>query len=74
MYAQFLSAVLHYINAFDAACGVMDESDGLTPYVNYVPVLLEGELCGFLIDETDGAFAYEPCTLAQRDWWEERPT
>lgn len=73
MYERFLETVLAYVRALNAAGEKTDESDGQTPYLDRVPVLLEDGLCGFLVDEIGGEYSYVPATAAELAWWDSRP-
>lgn len=73
MYLVFLKALVAYIEAINAVCATIDEKDGLTPYLDRVPVLLDGELCGYLQDEVGGEYTYLPAEENDRAWWDNRP-
>jgi hypothetical protein len=73
MYEQFLNALLNYIRALNQACKETDETDGLAPYVQWVPVIMENDVCGFLIDEIGGSYQYHEVTPEEREWWKQRP-
>lgn len=73
MYEDFLRGLLTYLEALNKACQSVDESKGTIPYLDLVPVVLEGELCGFLTDEIGGEFCYEAATPAQQEWWKAFP-
>ena len=77
MYQEFLQAVLAYVVGLDEAAKFLEGQETgnpmVTPYVNFVPVLLEGELCGFLEDGVGGLYYYRDPTQAELEWWEERP-
>ena len=78
MYQQFLEGVLGYIkvlNIVDEERMRRDVDPWMTPYVQQVPVILDGDLCGFLVDETggEGGWMYEPATDTLREWWDTRP-
>jgi len=70
---QFLEAVLAYTRALNEAATGIVEQPYRTPYVQFVPVLMDANLCGFLSDEIGGEYQYLPATDAQREWWEARP-
>ena len=74
MYEDFLKGVLAYVQALNKAAADLKGADEmLTPYVQFVPVLLEDDICGFLIDEVDGSYGYQEVTPEARDWWNNRP-
>lgn len=73
MYKEFLEAVLAYVTALNHASESIDEKDGLTPYVNFIPVLIDNELCGFLNDEIGASYQYREATAQEREWWTKRP-
>lgn len=76
MYEEFLKAVLTYVAALNGAERVnaaMEADDSLIPYVAFVPVLLDDQICGFITDEIGGAYSYAQATEEQREWWDNRP-
>lgn len=73
MYAEFLQAVLAYVQALNAAAKDIVEMEDMTPYVNHIPVLLSDELSGFLIDEIGGVYSYREADENDRAWWAMRP-
>ena len=76
MYEEYLSAVLNYVHALneaDKANAAMKANPDLVPYVQFIPVLLGGDLCGFLTDEIGGSYQYADVTDVQREWWKSRP-
>lgn len=72
MYLEFLRALTLYIAALNEASDKTDD-DSMTPYVQFVPVIIYDDLCGFINDEVGGAYSYEEATEAERIWWSYRP-
>ena len=73
MYEEFLTALLTYVQAMNKATNSIDEKAGLTPYLQFLPVILEGDLAGFLVDEVGGSYQYVEATAEERSWWASRP-
>ena len=76
MYADFLKTLVLYVDSLDSASKASDligRNSLLIPYVQFVPVLLEDDLCGFLTDEVGGSYQYSEATETQRAWWKARP-
>ena len=74
MYREFLESVLFHIVALNQTAETLKDADeNLTPYVNFVPVFLDTDLCGWLQDEVGGQYSYTPVTQEEREWWDARP-
>lgn len=73
MYLEFMETLAKYIRALNETSNSIEEMVGLTPYLEFIPVFVDGDLCGFLADYTGGYFSYEDVTEAQREWWAARP-
>ena len=73
MYAEFLEAVLAYVQALNKAADSIDEQPGMTPYVNHIPVIVDDATVGFLVDEIGGRYSYREATDADHEWWDARP-
>lgn len=73
MYVEFLEALLAYERALNSATASIDETDGLTPHVQHIPVILDDSLCGFLRDEVGGTYGYFEATEDEMTWWDARP-
>lgn len=69
MCEEFLAAVLSYIQALNEADKkvIPKFSEGLTPYLGRIPVILENSLCGWLEDVADGAWTYQDATKEEVD-------
>ena len=59
VYRTYLEAVVEYLKALNSAVANIAVAPGvemLKPYLGEIPVLLDGCLCGFLVDELGGEF------------------
>lgn len=74
MYVEFLKSLITFVEALNTAAKTLEAADpDLSCYVNHVPVLMESELCGFIVDEIGGLYSYRDATAQERVWWENRP-
>ena len=48
-------------------------TDDFIPYAQFIPVLVESDLIGFITDEVGGVYCFESATPAQVVWWSQRP-
>jgi hypothetical protein len=77
VYRIYLETIVEYLRALNHASRAVAASpgdEGLKPYLGEIPVVLEGMLCGFLVDELDGEFMLMESTPDMVAWWEARPT
>lgn len=72
MYLDFMRALCVYIEKLKEAIDEIDETKAV-PYVDRVPVMLDGELVGWLVDDIGGEFQYELSTPEEQEWWDSRP-
>lgn len=75
MYYEFLKALVAYINSLDETAQEIDVKEivRMASCLNYVPVIQDDALCGFLVDEIGSAYMYVEATKEQQDWWSQRP-
>lgn len=79
MYLEFLKSLGVWIEALNDGVGEVDSLltgvDGdLTCYVNHVPVIMCGELVGFISDDLGGVYHYDQATGPEQEWWDKRPS
>ena len=76
MYVTYLKALAALLEALNGSMKTIDEMEGqefLKPYVQFAPVFLEGDLCGFISGEHGGEYSYFEVTKEQSEWWESGP-
>ena len=73
MDAAFLAAVLAVVQDLDAlAAGACGRDPRVTPVLHAVPLVVAGELRGFVSDAGHG-YCYTEATAAEQEWWTHRP-
>lgn len=70
MYEEFLKAILAYVQALNA---VEKDIPADAAYLANVPVCMDHELVGFLVDEVGGVWSYRDADDDDRAWWADRP-
>lgn len=45
----------------------------MIPYANFVPIIIYGDLAGFITDEIGGVYSYWEANAEWREWWAKKP-
>lgn len=79
MYQEYLEAVLDYLKGIRAITqeqfrhSTEHPYEPERPYADFVPLLFDGELTGYLYNEDEDLWMYHDVSDEVRKWWDARP-
>lgn len=68
MYAEFIAWVLDLVQTLnDFEKRHQGEDDTLVPYAYKIPLMMDSDLVGFVVDEIGGTWSYRDATEAEKE-------